>query len=104
MAGSEEIHQGEPSVSHTQLVHSVNLLPKCMVVLITQSFLTLCNPMDCSPPGSSVHGVLQARILGVNCHSLLQRIFPTQGSNPGLLGYRQILYHLSYREDPIASV
>ena len=28
-----------------------------------QSCLTLCNPMDCSPPGSSVHGVLQARIL-----------------------------------------
>ena len=32
-------------------------------VLVTQSCLTLCNPMDCSPPGSSVHGILQARIL-----------------------------------------
>ena len=32
-------------------------------VLVTQSCLTLCNPMDCSPPGSSVHAVLQARIL-----------------------------------------
>ena len=30
---------------------------------VTQSCLTLCNPMDCSPPGSSVHGILQARIL-----------------------------------------
>ena len=29
-----------------------------------QSCLTLCDPMDCSPPGSSVHGILQARILG----------------------------------------
>ena len=28
-----------------------------------QSYPTLCNPMDCSPPGSSVHGILQARIL-----------------------------------------
>ena len=28
-----------------------------------QSCLTLCNPMDCSPPGSSVHGILQERIL-----------------------------------------
>ena len=28
-----------------------------------QSCLTLCDPMDCSPPGSSVHGILQARIL-----------------------------------------
>ena len=31
--------------------------------LVAQSFLTLCDPMDCSPPGSSVHGILQARIL-----------------------------------------
>ena len=29
----------------------------------TQSCLILCNPMDCSPPGFSVHGILQARIL-----------------------------------------
>ena len=34
-----------------------------MWVLVTQSCPTLCNPMDCSPPGSSVHGILQARIL-----------------------------------------
>ena len=32
-------------------------------VLVTQSSLTLGNPMDCSPPGSSVHGISQARIL-----------------------------------------
>ena len=31
--------------------------------LVTQSCPTLCNPMDCSPPGSSVHGISQARIL-----------------------------------------
>ena len=30
---------------------------------VTQSCLTLCNPVDCSPPGSSVHGILQARVL-----------------------------------------
>ena len=35
---------------------------------------------------------------GVGCHSLLQGIFPTQGSNLGPLHYRQMLYHLSYRE------
>ena len=45
---------------------------------------TLYNPIDCSPPVSSVHGILQARILG--SHSLLQGIFPTQGLNPGLAG------------------
>ena len=34
-----------------------------MLVLVTQSCVTLCYPMDCSLPGSSVHGILQARIL-----------------------------------------
>ena len=38
-------------------------VPRCSSVLVTQSCLDLCNPMDCSPPGSSVHGSLQARIL-----------------------------------------
>ena len=33
------------------------------VVLVTQSYLTFCDPMDCSQPGSSVHGILQAKIL-----------------------------------------
>ena len=32
-------------------------------VLAARSYLTVCNPMDCSPPGSSVHGILQERIL-----------------------------------------
>ena len=35
----------------------------CVCVLVAQSYLTLCNPMDYSPPGSSVYGILQARIL-----------------------------------------
>ena len=39
-------------------------------VLVAQSCLTLCNPMDCSPPGSSVHGILQARILELVAISL----------------------------------
>ena len=38
---------------------------------------------------------------GVGCHFLLQGIFLTQESNPGLLHSRKILYHLSYREVPI---
>ena len=43
---------------------SLGEIPKVKVkVLVTQSDLTLCNPMDCSPSGSSVHGFLQARIL-----------------------------------------
>ena len=47
--------------------------------------LTLCNTMGCSPPGSSLHGILQARTLGVGCHFLLQEILPTQESKPRLM-------------------
>ena len=56
--------------------------------------------MNCSLPGSSVQGILQARILEWVAHSLLQEISPTQGSNPGLLHCRQILNHLSHQESP----
>ena len=41
-------------------MHGVSLV---MVMLVAQSCLTFCDPMDCSPPGSSVHGIFQARIL-----------------------------------------
>ena len=46
-----------------------------------------CDPTDCSPPGSSVHGILQARILewAAIFFSRDQGIFPTQGLNPRLL-------------------
>ena len=71
-----------------------------MVCLVPQSCLTLCDPKDCSPPGSSVHGDSPGKNTGVVCHALLQGIFPTQGSNPGLLHYRQILYHLSHQGSP----
>ena len=52
---------------------------------------TLCSTMDHSPPGSSVHGVLQARILELGSHSSLQGIFPVQGWNLGLPHCGQIL-------------
>ena len=50
-------------------------------MLATQLCPTLCDPMDCSPSGSSVHGISQARILEVGCHFFLQGIFLTQRSN-----------------------
>ena len=52
------------------------------ICLVAQSCPTLCNPMDCSPQGSSVHGDSPGQNTGVGCHALLQVIFPTQGSNP----------------------
>ena len=54
----------------------------CMQLL--QSRPTLCNPMDCSPPGSSVNGILH-EYTGRGCHALLQGIFSTQESNLHLL-------------------
>ena len=72
--------------------------------LVAQSCPTLCNPKDCSPPGSSVYGDSPGKSTGVGCHALLQGIFPTQGLNPGLLHYRRILYHLSYQGSPMFSV
>ena len=110
-----------------------------VLCLVTQSYLSLWDPRDCSLPGSSVHGILQARILewvampssrgifptqglnpgpsmhadslpseplgkpkntGMGSLSLLQRIFPTQLLNRGLLHCRQILYQLNYQGSP----
>ena len=56
----------------------------CVRTKSLQSCPTHCDPMDCSPPGSSAHGILQARILDWVADRL-QGIFPTQGSNPCLL-------------------
>ena len=42
---------------------SITLIHHLADTLVTHSYVTLCDPMDCSPPGSSVHGILQAKIL-----------------------------------------
>ena len=68
-----------------------------------QSCLTLCDPTDCSLTCSSVHGILQTRILEwVAMPS--SRIFLTQGSNLGLLNDRQSLYRLSRQGSPLTSI
>ena len=70
-----------------------------VLCLVVQSCPTLCDPVDCSPQGSLSMGILQERIL--ECHTLLQGIFPTQGLNPGLPHCRQIVYRLSHLESYI---
>ena len=69
----------------------------CCVCLVTQPCPTLWDPMDCSLPGSSVRGRSPGKNTGVSCHALLQGLFPTQGSNTGLLGCRRILYWMSHQ-------
>ena len=59
-----------------------------------------CDPTDCSPPGSSVHGILQARTLEWVAHFLLQGIFLTQGSNPSLLHWQEDSLPLSHLGNP----
>ena len=66
--------------------------------LVAQSCLTLCDPMDCSPPGSSVHGILQARILEWAAISFSRG--SSQESNPGLPHCGQTLYPLSHQGSP----
>ena len=62
-------------------------------VKVTHSCPTLCNPMDClwDSPGQNT---------GLGSLSLLQGIFPTQGSNPGPLHCRWILYQLNHKGSP----
>ena len=60
--------------------------------------------MECSPPGSSVHGILHVRILEWVTIPFSKGIFLTQGSNPGLLHYRWILYRLSHQGRSNASL
>ena len=71
-----------------------------MKTLVAQSCPILCNPMDCSLPGSSVHGIFQARILGWVAISFSRGIFLTRRSNPGLPHYRQTPYPLSHQGSP----
>ena len=77
---------------------------KKVKVSVTQSCLNLCNPMECSLPDSSVHGILQARILEWVALPLLQGIFLTQDPNPSLLHCRQILYYLSHQQSPLHQI
>ena len=49
---------------------------------LLQSCLTLCDPMESSPSGSSFHWDSTGKNTEVGCHALLQGILPTQGSNP----------------------
>ena len=67
---------------------SITMEMSYVKVLVARSCLTLCDPMDCSPPGSSAHGILE-----------WVAILPSPGDlpKPSLLHCRQIFYHLSYQ-------
>ena len=70
----------------------------CCVLSCVQLFVTSLTAAYKAP--LEVHGDSQGKNTGVGCHDLLQGIFPTQGSNTGLLYCRRILYCLSHQGSP----
>ena len=72
--------------------HHINFYTKipdtqyaCMHIKFLQSYINLCNPINCGLPGSSCPWDSPGKSAGVGCHALLQGNFLTQGSNPHLL-------------------
>ena len=87
----------KPNVLEDRIIpYSSLFFPPCMC-LVAQLCPTLCDPLDCSPPGSSVNGDSPGKNTGVGCHALLQGIFPTQGLKLVLLHCRWMLYCLSHQ-------
>ena len=85
---------------------SCHFLLQCMKVKseseVTQSCPTLSDPMDCSPPGSSVRGIFQARVVEWVAISFSRGSSQPRGSNLGLPHCRQTLYRLSHQEAPVS--
>ena len=80
------------------------------ICLVIQSCATLCDPIHCSPPGSSVRGHSSGRNTGVGCHAVLQAIFPTKPKSPTLQvdsspseppGKPKVKQHINNRADSI---
>ena len=89
---------GSPALQADSLPSEPRGKPLC--VLAAQACPTLCDPMDCGPPGSSVPGILQARILEwVAIASSRGSSCPRDGTHVSCIG-RQILYHCVTWEAP----
>ena len=84
--GGEVLRENERSICTAEPFHCS---PETVTALLISHVLsglscpTLCNPMDCSPPDSSVSGDSPGKNTGVGCHALLQGIFLTQESIGG---------------------
>ena len=101
---SQEIHQVNWYKAYQACGReSMSFHAEKMKVLAAQSCPILCDPTDCSPstpqPWLLSLWDSPSKNTGVGCHFLLQRIFLTQGSNPGLLHCRQILLQILFSED-----
>ena len=92
---SQELGKKPKKAGEVEVKRVQNFNTAMVKVLVTWLCLTLCKPMNCSPPGSSVHGILQAGTLELVAVPF-QGILLTQGSNLDLLHCRQVVYHLSH--------
>ena len=75
-----------------------------MCLLVTQACLTLCNPMETVACKAPLSVEFSRQEYWVACHSFLQRIFLTQGSNLGLTHCRQTLYRLNHQGSPVLAL
>ena len=90
------------TTGNDQLSSWTEKLQNTSKVLVAQSYPTLCDPMDSDSPGSSVPGILQARVLEWVAIPF-SRGSSWPGIELGLLHCRQILYHLSHQGNPFQS-
>ena len=96
--GNSSRKWGVDLVFSLQVHYSMHMNSSLFVALCV---LSLSVVSDSLRPGSSVHGDSPGKNTGVGYYALLQSIFPTQGSDPGLLHCRQILHQPSYQGSPL---
>ena len=104
MFDSQWLSNGYPCLVAMWLVASILDSLCCVLCLVTPLCPTLCDPMDCSTPGFSVYRDSPGKNTGVGIHFPTPGVFPTQGSNPGLLHCRQILYQTELPGKPLDSL
>ena len=100
MRGKEGILHNDPGIPARRLYNNC----KCMCTQCLCGISRVHDPMDCSPPGFSVHGILQARILEWVAMPSSRGIFPTQGSNPHLLCWQVDSLPLSHQGIPKSTI
>ena len=94
-------------ISNKDILYSTGNYTHCLIITYKVNEVallcpTLCDPMDCMQPTRLLcPWNSPGQTIGVSCHSLLQGIFPTHVSNPGLPYCRQILYHLEPPGKPV---
>ena len=84
----------------------VSSIQSCLVTLLR---LTLCDPVDCIPSGSSVHKIFSGKIAGMDCHFFLRGGLPNPGIKPASpvspalagQGRGRVLYLLSHQGSPV---